>query len=291
MARNNDLAAALRDTREALGNEITELGRRLDDSRREVLDHLTTEVESLRADSRETRSRTSRTAAVAEESRETLSALRQEVSDVRQALAALQQSLDALARHPVFRTEPPATKEPPPFPPLQSLDDEEEPTGHEDDDEVTPDDLFDDDSDTGGTGPQHETTEDVDHGVLLLKAAQTGTVALVCHREAWEFVAGCAADNEHFRATAEVSDEGGGKVRAVLSGRSVIGTLIALRQTRDTRHLDGTWAMAGAFYSRIAEGLRTTVRDGNGPLTVVFDDGVHDTEPGTGAGPAEEGGA
>ncbi|MEV5599613.1 hypothetical protein [Streptomyces sp. NPDC052496] len=134
---------------------------------------------------------------------------------------------------------------------------------------------------------RRETQEDVDHGVLLLKAAQAGPVVLVCHREAWEFFAACATGNEHFRSAYELADEGNGRVRAVLSGRSVIGALTALRRTRDDSHLDGTWALASAFYSRLAEGLRGTARDGRRPLTVVFDDGVR----GAAAGPDTDSGA
>lgn len=114
---------------------------------------------------------------------------------------------------------------------------------------------------------------------LLLTAAVAGRVALICHREAWDFLAACASENEHFCKTTEVCDDGDGRVRAVLSGRSVIGLLIALRDTRSTASMDGTWAMASAFYRRLAEDLTTTSRHGTQPLTVIFDDGVHDHAP------------
>ncbi|MFE6744109.1 hypothetical protein [Streptomyces tubercidicus] len=65
----------------------------------------------------------------------------------------------------------------------------------------------------------------------------------------------------------------------VLSGRSVIGLLIALRNTRTASSMDGTWALASALYRRLAEDLTTTSRHGTHPLTVNFDDGVHDHAP------------
>ncbi|WP_030673209.1 hypothetical protein [Streptomyces rimosus] len=312
MGRDKNLMAALLNARTALGEEIAGLGRSLDDSRREVLERLDTAAAELRADARETRDRAHRGATVAAETERAVSQLRQEVSEVRESIAGLQRTLDALARHPVFRTEstevpgPPGdgdgtgwtelepetvdAGQEPPFPPLAEGD-EPEPGRQEDAvpgdaSAVTPfDDEEEESEDDGIDQGEHrirrETQEDIDHGVLLLKAAKAGTVALVCHREAWEFFAACAAGNEHFRGAWELADEGNGRVRAVLSGRSLIGALISLRHTRDESHLDGTWALTSAFYSRIAEGLRSTARGGRRPLTVVFDDGVGGEEPGT----------
>ncbi|WP_406473707.1 hypothetical protein [Streptomyces platensis] len=76
------------------------------------------------------------------------------------------------------------------------------------------------------------------------------------------FLAACASENEHFCKTTEVCDEGEGRIRAVLSGRSVIGLLIALRNTHSAASMDGTWALASAFYQRLAEDLTTTSRHG-----------------------------
>ncbi|MET9660193.1 hypothetical protein [Streptomyces sp. NPDC006510] len=39
---------------------------------------------------------------------------------------------------------------------------------------------------------------------------------------------------------------------------------------------DGTWALSGAVYERLAHDLTTTNRSGTQPLTVIFDDGVGD---------------
>lgn len=57
--------------------------------------------------------------------------------------------------------------------------------------------------------------------------------------------------------------------------------LISLHGTRTEGRAqwDGTWAMAAAFYHRIAEDLYKTGREGSTPLTVVFNDGITDTTP------------
>ncbi|MFD1829787.1 hypothetical protein ACFSJS_08925 [Streptomyces desertarenae] len=123
--------------------------------------------------------------------------------------------------------------------------------------------------------------EENNHGALLLKAARIARVTVVCHRDAWDFIADRAAGHEHFRTTAVVTDEADGLVRVTLSGRSLIGALITLHDTRteDRTRWDGTWAMAAAFYDRIAEDLYKAGRDGSTPLTIVFNDGITDTTP------------
>ncbi|MEU5588503.1 hypothetical protein [Streptomyces chrestomyceticus] len=217
--------------------------------------------------------------------------LRQEVADVRQ--------LAAVGVEPLGSTEPPEatefadsagradsadpaeatqpewpdpdladTGQEPPFPPLTDEDEEAADVGADTENAFI--------EKIDAAPGRHETQEDVDHGVLLLKAAQAGPVALICHREVWEFLAACAAGEEHFCFAYELTDEGDGRVRAMLSGRSVIGALTALRRTRDASHLDGTWALASVLYSRIAETLRATARDGKRPPAVLLDDGVID---------------
>lgn len=237
MGRNKDFMTALLMARKALSKEVAGLSRCLDDVRNEV------------------------------------ALLRQEVADVRQLITGSTEPAEVTESE---WTDPDLadTGQEPPFPPLADDDDDE---GDEETDagaDANEEDVFVDAADTAPG--RHETQEDVDHGVLLLKAAQTGPLALICHREAWEFLAARAADEEHFRSAYELTDEGGGRVRAMLSGRSVIGALIALRRTRDASHLDGTWALASVFYSRIAESLRAAARDGKQPPAVLLDDGVID---------------
>lgn len=257
MGRNKDFMTALLMARKALSKGVAGLSRRLDDVRCEV------------------------------------ALLRQEVADVRQ--------LTAVGEEPLGSTELPEASEPagsagsadstdpteatqpewpdpdladtgqePPFSPLTDDDEDEEAADVGADTENAFIEKID------AAPGRHETQEDVDHGVLLLKAAQTGPVALICHREVWEFLAACAAGEEHFCFAYELTDEGDGRVRAMLSGRSVIGALTALRRTRDASHLDGTWALASVLYSRIAETLRATARDGKRPPAVLLDDGVID---------------
>ncbi|MGX1761274.1 hypothetical protein ACWIG5_30890 [Streptomyces lydicus] len=318
---------ALLDSRRALSGEISLVGQRLDDSRREVLEAVTTEVGNLRNEARETRDRANHVATAAGETNKAVAALHHEVNEITNALATLQRSLDALAGHPVFQAP-----EPTPVP-ANDLDlivrsesscspavatgeghtplapkagaPTESPEPHKETSAQHISDGADDPThqpaiEEGETAPaaddvrepadgdadaermdriQRETREKNDHGALLLTAAVTGRVALICHREAWDFLAACASENEHFCKTTEVCDEGDGRIRAVLSGRSVIGLLIALRDTRSAASMDGTWAMASAFYRRLAEDLTTTSRHGTQPLTVIFDDGVHDHAP------------
>ncbi|WP_157851485.1 hypothetical protein [Streptomyces monomycini] len=259
MGRNKDYMTALLMARKGLSKEVAGLGRRLDDVRSEV------------------------------------ALLRQEVADVRQLLAG--SAKPAEVAEPEWADPDLAdTGREPPFPPLVDDDVDDDVDGDMDDGVDDEDDVDGAETDVAagagaagagaftekiGAAPgRHETQEDVDHGVLLLKAAQAGSLALICHREVWEFLAVCAADEEHFRFAYELTDEGDGRVRAMLSGRSVIGALIALRRTRDASHLDGTWALASVFYSRIAESLRATVRDGKRPPAVHLDDGERDAAAG-----------
>ncbi|WP_328546113.1 hypothetical protein [Streptomyces platensis] len=301
----NDFMTALLDSRRALSEEISSVGQRLDDSRREVLDAITMEVESLRNDARETRDRTNHAATAVGETSRAVAALHQEVSDITNALATLQTTLDALAGHPVFQTpeptSPPADDPEPavqsePHSPAVATGEGHTPVaageGHtplapetgapptnspEPSHETGAQRISDGDADAERL--RREAREKSDHGALLLTAAVTGRVALICHREAWDFLAACASENEHFCKTTEVCDEGEGRIRAVLSGRSVIGLLIALRNTHSASSMDGTWALASAFYRRLAEDLTTTSRHGTQPLTVIFDDGIHDHAP------------
>ncbi|WP_329182102.1 hypothetical protein [Streptomyces sp. NBC_01477] len=116
------------------------------------------------------------------------------------------------------------------------------------------------------------------HDNILRSAGTAGTVEITCHRELWEFIQQRADDTPHFRAPAALVEDGGDRVRAILSGRSVIGVLIAMRATQlDSAPYgkdDGTWALSEAVYDRLAHDLATTSRHGGTPLTIVFDDGT-----------------
>ncbi|MEU4259396.1 hypothetical protein AB0B42_27915 [Streptomyces fradiae] len=113
----------------------------------------------------------------------------------------------------------------------------------------------------------------VAHGVLLLKAAGVATVELLAHRDTWEWLAALAADHDHFRTPPAVEDVKEGRVRTVLSGRSLIAVLIKLWATRaDAAPLEANWAMATTAYHRVADGLADVTGRGQ-TVRIVLDDG------------------
>ncbi|MFK4119354.1 hypothetical protein [Streptomyces longwoodensis] len=83
-------------------------------------------------------------------------------------------------------------------------------------------------------GPASAGAEDpqVAHGVLLLKPAEVASAGLIAHRDTWEWLAALAVDHSHFRTSPAVEDFKEGRVRTVLSGRSLIALLIELWNTR-----------------------------------------------------------
>lgn len=117
----------------------------------------------------------------------------------------------------------------------------------------------------------------VNHGVLLLKAAGVASVDLVAHRDTWEWLTALAVDHDHFRTPPSVEDVKEGRVQTVLSGRSLIGLLIKLWDTRSAAtSLEADWALATTAYNRIAAEL--TAVDGEGQtLRIVLDDGLPHT--------------
>ncbi|MFJ2575087.1 hypothetical protein ACIOYT_32315 [Streptomyces halstedii] len=118
----------------------------------------------------------------------------------------------------------------------------------------------------------------VAHGVLLLKAAGVASVDLVAHRDTWEWLTALAVDHDHFRTPPSVEDVKEGRVQTVLSGRSLIGLLIKLWDTRHTATpLEADWALATTAYNRIAADL--TGVDGEGQtIRIVLDDGLPHTD-------------
>ncbi|MEW2071936.1 hypothetical protein [Streptomyces sp. NPDC007346] len=118
----------------------------------------------------------------------------------------------------------------------------------------------------------------VTHGVLLLKAAGVASVDLVAHRDTWEWLTALAVDHDHFRTPPSVEDVKEGRVQTVLSGRSLIGLLIKLWDTRSTATpLEADWALATTTYNRIAADL-TTVNGEGQTLRIVLDDGLPHTD-------------
>ncbi|WP_307854021.1 hypothetical protein [Streptomyces tagetis] len=112
------------------------------------------------------------------------------------------------------------------------------------------------------------------HGVLLLKAAGVASAELVAQHDTWEWLVALAVRHAHFRLPSSVEDVGGGRVRTVLSGRTLIALLIRLWDTHGaTAALDGDWAMARTVYGRIAAVL-TDVRGHGATIRIVLDDGL-----------------
>lgn len=131
--------------------------------------------------------------------------------------------------------------------------------------------------------PQASTSvEDprITHGVLLLKAAGVASAELTAHRDTWEWLAALAVDHSHFRTPPAVEDIKEGRVRTVLSGRSLIALLIELWNTRSTATpLQGDWALATTSYNRIAAELADVAGQGE-TIRIVLDDGLqpHDAD-------------
>ncbi|NLU67763.1 hypothetical protein [Streptomyces sp. HNM0574] len=124
--------------------------------------------------------------------------------------------------------------------------------------------------------------EEVEYRALLLRAAGISSGAVICHRDTWDFLVARASGHAHFRPPREVTDHGQGRVRAVLSGRSLIAALSTLRETRlaHGRELpavdgaDADWALAETLYRRLRDGIHGAGTSGPRPLTITFDDGV-----------------
>jgi hypothetical protein len=128
-----------------------------------------------------------------------------------------------------------------------------------------------------GATPQASATAEnpqVGHGVLLLKAAGVASAELIAHRDTWEWLAALAVDHSHFRTPPAVEDFKEGRVRTVLSGRSLIALLIELWNTRSTATpLEGDWAMAMTSYNRISSELADVAGQGE-TIRIVLDDGL-----------------
>ncbi|MGY4928498.1 hypothetical protein [Streptomyces sp. 900105755] len=116
--------------------------------------------------------------------------------------------------------------------------------------------------------------EDLLTGVLLLKAADVASAELIAHRDTWEWLAALAVDHSQFRTPPAVEDFKEGRVRTLLSGRSLIALLIELWNTRSTAtSREGDWAMAVTSYNRIASALTDVTGQGE-TVRIVLDDGL-----------------
>jgi hypothetical protein len=117
-----------------------------------------------------------------------------------------------------------------------------------------------------------EATVTDEHSQLLRQAARVSSAVLLCHRDTWGFITARASRHPHFRVPPQVADTGHERVRANVSGRSLIALLISLFSVKSTsREGDGDRELADTIYQRISDNL--TALDGDGPpVTIVLDD-------------------
>ncbi|MFE5097766.1 hypothetical protein ACFRCI_47835 [Streptomyces sp. NPDC056638] len=127
-----------------------------------------------------------------------------------------------------------------------------------------------------------------EHSELLRKAARVSSATVLCHRDVWEFITAHAGRQPHFRVPAQVLDKGDERVRAAVSGRSLIALLIALHSVKQTAvEGDGDRELATTLYERIQESLSTLTAAGR-PVTITLDDRASsDDDTVTGTGPED----
>ncbi|MFC9944001.1 hypothetical protein [Streptomyces pratensis] len=135
------------------------------------------------------------------------------------------------------------------------------------------------------TGNEAESVEvTAEHSELLRQAARVSSVDLLCHRDIWEFITAQAGRHQHFRVPPQVAAEGEERIRAAVSGRSLIALLISLNAIKDTaQDGDGDQELAATLYERIQDRLASLAAHGQ-PVTITLDDRSSPTDP---APPAE----
>ncbi|MFF5338493.1 hypothetical protein [Streptomyces sp. NPDC013181] len=113
---------------------------------------------------------------------------------------------------------------------------------------------------------------DKEHSELLKRAARVSSVDLLCHRDIWEFITAQAGRHQHFRVPPQVADEGAERIRAAVSGRSLIALLISLHAVEHAaRDGDGDRELAATLYERIETSLAALAGQGE-PVTITLDD-------------------
>ncbi|MEU9529361.1 hypothetical protein AB0D58_28775 [Streptomyces sp. NPDC048210] len=111
-----------------------------------------------------------------------------------------------------------------------------------------------------------------EHSELLQQAARVSSVDLLCHRDVWEFITAQAGRHQHFRVPPQVIAEGDERIRAAVSGRSLIALLISLHAVGHTaRDGDGDQELAATLYKRIQDRLAGLAAHGQ-PVTITLDD-------------------
>ncbi|MEU1909631.1 hypothetical protein [Streptomyces hygroscopicus] len=116
------------------------------------------------------------------------------------------------------------------------------------------------------------TEVSAEHSALLKTTARVSSASLLCHRDIWEFITAHAGRHPHFRVPPQVADEGDERIRAALSGRSLIALLISLHSIKHTASDgDGDRELATTLYERIEESLPGLTPSGE-PVTITLDD-------------------
>ncbi|XXZ52713.1 hypothetical protein AAGT00_34815 [Streptomyces cavourensis] len=111
-------------------------------------------------------------------------------------------------------------------------------------------------------------------GLGTVDGVGVASVDLIAHRDTWEWLTALAVDRDHFRTPPSVEDVKEGRIQTVLSGRSLIGLLIKLWDTRSTATpLEADWALATTAYNRIAAELTGVVGAGQ-TIRIVLNDGL-----------------
>lgn len=122
----------------------------------------------------------------------------------------------------------------------------------------------------GDTAPIAEVRQE--HSALLKTAARVSSAGLLCHRDIWEFITAHAGQHPHFRVPPQVAPEHDERIRAALSGRSLIALLISLYSVKHTAaDGDGDRELAATLYERIEESL-TGLTPAGEPVTITLDD-------------------
>jgi hypothetical protein len=96
------------------------------------------------------------------------------------------------------------------------------------------------------------------HQDLLRTAAGIAQAEFTCHRDLWAFFLRKAANEPHFHVPGEVRGDDG-KVRATLSGPTLLATLTAMwdvrRQAREDGSSSGDWALSHELYEAVADAV------------------------------------
>ncbi|WP_139216485.1 MULTISPECIES: hypothetical protein [unclassified Streptomyces] len=112
-----------------------------------------------------------------------------------------------------------------------------------------------------------------------MRAGRVASATVVCHRDAWEFVAARVGSHPHFRTQA-LEEREDGLVAEVLSGRSLVAVMLSLYQVTEA----GLWGecadeletyadcvMVSKAYGAVAGVLNRTLPVEGEPVVMTID--------------------